>query len=254
MSPNTLIRLNGVACIFGGIFLMAFVLVHPWDQLLGAAVARTPQWRLAHTFHFVGAAFALVGLPGLFAQQRAALGWLGLTGFALSFLGNAMFLGTGMITAFIWPMLAVDAPTCVEVGGPIFGSPVSVLAFALTALILVIGYLLFCIATLWAGVLPRAATLALLVGAILGMLPPHPVGALPWWALVLGGVLYGASLVLLGGFLWMKNGPAPGMVGRITSRPRSDGMAKNSSSARLLAANPPNQHQAESVCGLNKFA
>ena len=155
MSPNALIRLNGIACIFGGICLMAFVLVHPWDQLLGAEIARSPQWRLAHTFHFIGAAFALVGLPGLFSQQRAALGWFGLTGFVLSFLGNAMFLGTGMITAFIWPMLAVDAPTCVEVGGPIFGSPVSVLAFALTAIILVIGYILFGIATLWAGVLPR---------------------------------------------------------------------------------------------------
>jgi hypothetical protein len=213
MSPNALIRLNGVACILGGIFLTAFVLVHPWDQLLGAEIARTPQWRLAHTFHFVGAAFALAGLPGLFAQQRAALGWFGLTGFALSFLGNAMFLGTGMITAFIWPMLAVDAPTCVEVGGPIFGSPVSVLAFVLTAIILVLGYVLFGIATLWAGVLPRTVTLLLVIGAILGMLPPHPVGALPWWALVLGGVLYGAALIWLGAVLWMRNGPAPGTEG-----------------------------------------
>lgn len=207
MSANATIRLNGIACILGGIFLAAFVLVHPWDQLLGAEIARTAQWRLAHTFHFAGAGFALLGLPGLYAQQRAALGWFGLTGFILSFLGTAMFLGTGMITAFIWPMLAVYAPTCVEVGGPIFASPVSVLAFALTAVILASGYVVFGIATLRAGVLPRFATLALVVGAILGMLPPHPVGALPWWALVLGGVLYGAALVWLGVFLWSKNAP-----------------------------------------------
>ena len=210
MRRNTLIQLNGIACIFGGIFLTAFVLVHPWDQLMGAAIAQTPQWRLAHTFHFIGAAFALVGLPGLLAQQRAAFGWFGLVGFALSFLGNAMFLGTGMITAFIWPMLAVDAPICVEVGGPIFSSPVSVLAFALTACILAVGYFLFGIATLWAGVLPRLATVVLVVGAILGMLPPHPVGPLPWWALVLGGALYGTALIWLGGFLWMKNVPGSG--------------------------------------------
>jgi hypothetical protein len=49
--------------------------------------------------------------------------------------------------------------------------------------------------------------LALTVGAILGMLPPHPVGALPWWALVLGGVLYGIGLVWLGMFLWSNNAP-----------------------------------------------
>src|ERR1700674_5150738 len=96
---NATMRLSAVACVLGGIFLAAFVLVHPWDQLMGAAIARTAQWRLAHTFHFAGAAFALLGLPALYAQQEGALGWLGSTGFILSFLGNAMFLGTGMITA-----------------------------------------------------------------------------------------------------------------------------------------------------------
>ena len=121
MSQNVLIRLHGVACILGGMFLAAFV---------------------------------LLGLPGLFAQQRAVLSWVGGGGFILSFLGNAMFLGTGMITAF-----------------------------------------------------------ALVVGAILGMLPPHPVGALPWWALVLGGVLYGAALIWLGAFLWVKNTPTSAAFG-----------------------------------------
>src|ERR1017187_2128900 len=51
-------------------------------------------------------------------------------------------------------------------------------------------------------------------GAILGMLPPHPVGALPWWALVLGGVLYGAALIWLGAFLWVKNTPTSAAFGR----------------------------------------
>jgi len=205
MPRNLAIRLNAVACVLGGLFIAAFVLVHPWDQLLGAQVARTTPWRLAHTFHFLGAAFALLGLPGLYAQQRAALGYWGLAGFVLSFLGNAMFLGTGMITAFIWPMLAVYAPDCVEVGGPIFSSPVSALAFALTAIVLATGYLVFGTATLRARVLPRWGVVTLVVGAILGMLPPHPAGPLPWWALVLGGVLYGAALIRLGVFLWTKN-------------------------------------------------
>jgi len=217
MGQNALMRLHGVSCIVGGIFLAAFVLIHPWDQLLGAEIARTAQWRLAHTFHFAGAAFALLGLPGLFAQQRAALGRIGVTGFALSFIGNAMFLGTGMITAFIWPMLAIYAPTCVAVGGPIFASPISAVAFVLTAVILVTGYLLFGIATLWIGVLPRMAILILVVGAILGMLPPHPAGPLPWWALVVGGVLYGAGLIWLGIFLWIRNPPASKSVTYATS-------------------------------------
>jgi len=207
MQPNTLLRLSGVACVIGGVCLAAFVLVHPWDQLMGAAIAQTLRWRLAHTFHFIGAAFALLGLPALYLQQRDAMGWFGFTGFALSFLGNAMFVGTGMITAFIWPMLAVDAPICVDLGGPIFSSPISILAFKFTAIFLIVGYFMFGVAMLRAAVFPRMAALVLAIGAILGMLPPHPVGPSPWWVLVLGGVLYGGALCWCGAYLWIKNAP-----------------------------------------------
>jgi hypothetical protein len=205
MSSKMIVRLSGLACIVGGCCLAGFVLVHPWDQLLGADIARTERWQIAHMLHFVGALFALLGLLGIFARQREQLGSFGLVGFVLSFIGNAMFLGTGMITAFIWPMLAVHAPATVEPGGAIFGWPHSVLAFALTAVTLSIGYVLFGIAMVRVGVFPRWSILLLVTGAILGMLPPHPMGALPWWGLVFGGVLYGAALVWLGSILWMEN-------------------------------------------------
>ena len=204
MSLKTMIRLSGLASILGGCCLAGFVLVHPWDQLLGAEIARTLRWQIAHMLHFVGALFALLGLLGIFARQREQLGSLGIIGFVLSFAGNAMFLGTGMITAFIWPMLALHAPATVEVGGPIFGWPHSVLAFALTAVTLSVGYVLFGIAMVQVGAFPRLSILGLVIGAILGMLPPHPMGALPWWGLVFGGVLYGAALVWLGFILWME--------------------------------------------------
>lgn len=205
MSSNTLVRWSGLACIIGGCCLAGFVLVHPWDQLLGAEIARSARWQIAHMLHFVGALFALLGLLGIFARQREQLGSLGVIGFVLSFAGNAMFLGTGMITAFIWPMLAQHAPATVEVGGPIFGWPHSVLAFALTAVTLSIGYALFGIAMVRVGVFPRWSIFMLVTGAILGMLPPHPMGALPWWGLVFGGVLYGAALLWLGSILWAES-------------------------------------------------
>jgi len=198
MPLRTLIRLSGLACILGGLCLAGFVLVHPWDQLLGAEIARTARWQVAHTSHFVGAVFALLGLVGIFARQRERLGSLGLVGFVLSLVGNAMFLGTGMITAFVWPMLAVHAPGTVEPGGAIFGWPHSVLAFGLTAVLVSIGYVLFGIAMFRVGLFPRWSILMLVTGAVLGMLPPHPIGALPWGGLVLGGVLYGGALVWLG--------------------------------------------------------
>jgi hypothetical protein len=204
MSSKTFVRLSGLACIVGGVCLAGFVLVHPWDQLLGAEIARTQRWQIAHTLHFVGALFALLGLLGIFERQRAQLGSLGFFGFILSFIGNAMFLGTGMITAFIWPMLAVHAPDVVEPGGAIFGWPHSLVAFALTAVTLSIGYVLFGVAMLRVGVFPRLAVVILVIGAILGMLPPKPMGMLPWGGLVFGGVLYGLALVWLGTILWME--------------------------------------------------
>jgi hypothetical protein len=207
MSQTVLMRLYGAACFLGGLCLATFVLIHPWDQLLGAEVARTVRWRAAHGFHFIGAALTLLGLPGLYAQQRGALTRIGTIGFIVSLLGNAMFVGTGMITAFIWPMLALYAPGCIGVGGPIFGSPLSLPAFSLTAIFVVVGYGIFGLDSLRAGILPRPATLLLMIGAILGMLPPHPVGALPWGGLVLGGVLYGVGLMWLGVFLWIRNPP-----------------------------------------------
>jgi hypothetical protein len=201
MSQTDFIRWGGLASIVGGIGLAAFVLIHPWDQFVGAAVARTGRWRLAHTLHFVGAAFALLGLSGLYLRQITQIGGLGTFGFILSFIGTAMFVGTGMITAFVWPMLAVHAPATVELHGAMFDAP-ALIALSLTAVMVIAGYALFGIASLKAGLLPRSGIVVMVVGAILGMLPPHPLGALPWAGLVLGGVMYGAGLIWLGWFLW----------------------------------------------------
>jgi len=172
---------------------------------MGAAIARTPRWQTAHTLHFTGALFALFGLVGIYAHERMRAGPLGFVGFVLAFIGTAMFVGTGMITAFIWPMIAVHAPDVVEAGGAIFQGPVSVFAFLLTAVTASVGYFVFGIATLRAGVFPRTVTVMLMLGALLGMLPPHPVGWLPWVWLVLGTVLYGVALVWFGSILWTEN-------------------------------------------------
>jgi hypothetical protein len=69
---------------------------------------------------------------------------------------------------------------------------------------MIAGYVAFGIATLAAGVLPRWATLATMAGAVLGMIPPRPLGAMPWAGLVLGGVLYGIGAVGLGRALWVQ--------------------------------------------------
>jgi hypothetical protein len=204
-STSELVRWSGLAAIVGGVAIALFVLSHPWDRFVGAEVARTGRWRLAHTLHFAGASFALLGFVGIYARQRERAGRLGLIGFVVAFAGLAMFVGTGMLTAFVWPTLADHAPSVVEEDGAMFDAP-AVVAFALTAITVTTGYLLFGLASLRAGVLPRDGTLLLTVGAVLGMAPPQPLGAMPWAGLVLGGVLFGLGSVRLGLALW-REGP-----------------------------------------------
>jgi hypothetical protein len=205
MLLTSAVRWSGVACILAGLCIAAFVLIHPWDQLVGADIARTARWQAAHTFQFIGALFAVLGLIGLYAHARERIGSLGLVGFILSLIGNSMFLGTGMITAFIWPMLAVHAPHAVELNGPIFKAPISATAFLMTAAVMIVGYILLGIALLRARAFPSVVIIMLVVGAILGMLPPHPATEFPWGGLVAGGVFYGAAMVWIGSILWKEN-------------------------------------------------
>ena len=55
---------------------------------------------------------------------------------------------------------------------------------------------------------PRWAIALWMVGGVIGMIPPRPLGPLPWAALVAGGVIYGLGAVGLGVALW--RGPEAG--------------------------------------------
>ncbi len=222
---SELLRWSGAATAIGGLAIAAFVLSHPWDRFVGAEVARTGQWRVAHTLHFAGATLSLLGLVGLYLVQRERLGRLGVAGFVVAFAGTAMFVGTGMLTAFVWPMLADQAPAVIAEDGAMFDAP-ALLALGLTAAAVSVGYAALGIAMWRAGLLPRDGTATYAVGAILGMAPPQPLGAMPWAGLVLGGVLYGLGGTRLGLAVWRRGdagrrsagAPAAGAPGAATGR------------------------------------
>ena len=200
--PSELIRWSGLALLLGGVCIALFVLVlYPVGGFFGAGPVHHPAWVPAHSLHFAGALLTLVGLIGLYARQWARAGRLGLVGFLLALGGTAMFVGTGMLTAFVWPVLAAYAPATIESSGAVFAPPASLL-FYFTVLSLIPGYVALGAATVRAGVLPRGGAVLLIVGVVLAILPPEPVGPVPWLGLVLGGVLFGAGEVWLGYALW----------------------------------------------------
>lgn len=183
MNARTLIRWAGVSAMAAGVIFAGIQPIHPLDV---PASVTTSHWAIIQSLKTAMCIFGLIGLTGLYARQVDEAGWLGLAGY-LSF--SFFFLHTlplAYTEAFILPLLATEAPTFVAGFLGIFnGHPVETNLGALPALYglsgavgYVLGGLLFGIATLRAGVLPRRAAGLLAVGSlapfVLAMLP-HPL-------------------------------------------------------------------------------
>jgi len=191
MSDRELFRVAGVALVGGGVCIALFVLVlYPVGGFFGAGHAEHSLWVPAHGLHFIGALLTVFGLVGLYGYRRHALGAAGLAGFTLALAGTAQFVGTGMLTTFVWPVLAASAPGTLDPQGALFVSPANIL-FYTTALTLIPGYVLLAF-TMWrANVFSRTACALVGIGVVLAITPPEPVGPVPWLGLVLGGVVFG---------------------------------------------------------------
>jgi len=127
----------------------------------------------------------LLGITGLYARQVKETGWLGLAGFLLLSLCWALQTAFVFAEAFIMPLLATTAPKFVDgYLGTAAGRASEVNLGALPALytlvgiLYVLGGLLFGIATLRAGILPRWAAGLLAVASVLtpaAALFPHQI-------------------------------------------------------------------------------
>jgi hypothetical protein len=144
---------------------------------------------------------ALLGLHGLYLQCRDQIGRVGAIGYVGAQVGTAMFVGTGMITAFIWPVIAREDPPFVGVDGAMFVDPLAFGTISATYVVLILGYWVLGIALLRSGALPRAATVVTMLGVLLFGAPVEPVGPVPWIGRVAGAVIFGAGLAWWGSFL-----------------------------------------------------
>jgi hypothetical protein len=153
----------------------------------------------------------LFGVVALYATRAAAAGRLGLGGFVTAFLGTALYLVTGVLTAFVMPLLASTAPSTLEPGGAYFASVPLLLIFLGSSLLLLAGYSMLALDALRAGRLPRLASWAVLVGAVLGNAP-----GMPWPGLIAADVLWASGLAWWGAALWATAGvvtrPAPAAI------------------------------------------
>jgi hypothetical protein len=239
ITASNLIRWAGLSAMVGGSLFVAIQPIHPPEVLSSVT---TGTWTLVHSVGVAMCLLILLGLTGIYARQAERAGWLGLAGYLLFGLMWALTAAFQFAEGLIVPLLATSAPAFVEgFVGITSGSPGAVNLGSLPAVnaatsgLYLVGGVLFGVATLRAGVLPRWAGGGLAVGTVaplvLSLLLPHEY-------IRLAAVPVGIALALLGYALWSeKRAPAMTTVGagRAVDAESPDGSSAPTSSRPVVA-------------------
>jgi hypothetical protein len=204
ITASSLIRWAGLSALVAGICFVVLGLLHPPNVLSSVT---TPRWVIVHSLALAMSLFGLLGMMGLYARQVEAVGWLGLAGFLLLSLWLVLILPFTFFEVFFLPLLATEAPTFGEGFLGIFTGAASEIDFGVLAavysligVLLILGPLVFGIATLRAGILSRwAAGLLAVAGALVPAAALLPLERQP-----LVVVPVGIALAWLGYALWSE--------------------------------------------------
>lgn len=189
MSSANLIRWSGAAALVGGVLVAILSILE--SVLFGSqpdSMAVTSNaWIIVELVFIVAELLIILGLIGLYARQAQQAGKLGLIAFLVAFTGTVMVSAIEWSAAFMGPWLAETAPVEVMEAEP---TGLFLAGIFLTSLLFALGWLLFGLASLRAGVLTHSAVVLLMLGAIL--------------FLVMGFLEFGYEAVLFGaGVAWM---------------------------------------------------
>ncbi len=163
ITTSNLIRWTGISTIVAGVIFAAIQPIHPAD-VVGSV--NTQAWAIITGLKTAMCLLLMLGIVGLYTRQANKAGWLGLAGFLLFSLSWAVQTAFVFAESFILPPLAPLAPKFVDGILGISYSRVSEVdlgaAPAIYQLVVgggyVLGGVLFGIAMLRAGILPRWAT------------------------------------------------------------------------------------------------
>ena len=218
ITGSKLIRWAGFSAMLAGILFVVIQPIHPSDTI---ASVTTSTWSIVHSLTIAMCVLGLIGVAGIYARQMEKVGWLGLAGYIAFSMFLLVTLAWTFAEAFISPVLATEAPRFVEgFLGIVSGQPSEISLGALPTLYLsagafvLLGCLLFGIATLRAGILSRWAAGLLAFG---GPASAVVVSVLPHEYARFAAVPIGLGLAWLGYSLWSERHenavePMPGTV------------------------------------------
>ena len=167
----------------------------------------TTRWEVVHVLACAMSFFGVLGLAGLYARQAVKTDWLGLVGYILLSFWMVLIMGFSFVEAFILPHVATAVPAFVQAWMGMFNAPggqfdlgVLPAIWTLSGPALILGGLLFGIATFRAGILPRWAGALLALSTVLA-----PMGALlPNASQPKIAIPQGLALAWLGYALWAE--------------------------------------------------
>ena len=207
MKPTTskLIRSAGLSALAAGLIFAGIQPIHPPDVL---SSVNTGTWATLTTLKTAMCLLFLIGITGIYARRVEKVGWLGLAGFVLLIVCWWLQSACVFAETFIVPQLATSSPSfVVSFLGIASGNPGEMNIDPLPAIYslgigipYMLGGLLFGIATLRAGILPRWPAGLLAVAATLtpaAALVPHAFQRL-------AAIPVGLAVAWLGYALWSE--------------------------------------------------
>jgi hypothetical protein len=170
MSSTAIYRLSGLALLIAFPLQVLGFAIHP-AGLESLANFVLPQYGPAHLLLAVSWTFALLGFPGLYLAQAARAGIIGLLGIVASALMALLSFQLVMFEAVAAPILASDtaASHLVAPEGALVNGELGMIGrFVILSIVTLGGPIILGVASLRAGVLPRASAL-LQIASVVGL-------------------------------------------------------------------------------------
>jgi hypothetical protein len=158
-----------------------------------STVVASSTWFVVEVAYILAATLLILGLVGLYVVQAERAGKLGLIALLVALTGTVMLAGADWSAGFFGPWAAEAAPALL-VSEPAGTMAVGII---LTLVLFALGWFLFGLASLRAGVLPRGSAWLLVVGAALAL-------ALALLELPFEAVVLGAAAAWMGYALWSR--------------------------------------------------
>jgi hypothetical protein len=197
MAASKLRLWGGVLTAVVGALLVLFgvlpLLLLPTSEPLIEWV-RDADWSWLNGLALIATVLTPLALVSLYFRQVEESGKLGFVGFVMSYIGAVLFLGVQFDEAFVWRILASEAPALLDPNGPMLTNPGFSTIYLFMGILYILGFVLFGIATIRARVFPRGAAVLLIIGV------PLFAGGffLPQFLRAIGALLAGAGLIWMG--------------------------------------------------------